>query len=180
MALKESTVVRLEREITGISPDESVRHDSPAQKSYHTISQNALHAQSNNDLAGSHDGPIAPHVDRGPHSSRWGQSHPVLQGSEFGVFNGLPTRNEPDISDVAGNEFFNQDVENMANNYDINDPWLSWNNSTAEPQSIDQAFYKIGGFDGGPFYHNTTVFPGFDDHIYMDSVLNFQAAYSGS
>ena len=181
VALKESTVVFLEKELMGTPPHEILRRDSTHQKSYHAISQDAL-AQDANDLARSPDVLSSTRDDNFLRSSQPYQDPPLLQTPEFGVFNELPMHDGPDVDHVSDIQLMNnQHMDNTDNNCDISEPWLSWNTSTAAPQWADQAFDMIGGLDGGLFYQGATSFPDFDqdDHTYMDSVLNFHPAYLG-
>lgn len=183
VTLKESTVAHLEKELMGVSPQETMRLDLARQKSYQAISQDALLAQDAHGLARSHGDLSVPQGNQFSHSPQWYQNPSVLQASEFGVFDGLATQNRLGADHVPDSGFMNpQAMDNTDNDCNPGDPQLSWNTSAAATQWADQAFEMIDGFDSGLFYQGTTIFPSFNehDHAYMDSVLNFQTEYSGS
>ncbi|KAK5050526.1 hypothetical protein LTR84_003807 [Exophiala bonariae] len=180
VALKDSTVVHLEKELMGISVHEVSRHDLTRQKSYQAISQEALLTRDNNSLARSYDDPSATEADHVPYSSQWGLN-PTIQASEFEVFNELTSQDAPDLEHASNGEFMNpQSLDRTDNDCGPAEPRISWNTSTAATQWADQAFGMIDGFDDGFFYQGATIFPGFNDHeqTYMESVLNFHTAYS--
>lgn len=180
VALKASTVALLEKEIMGILPSQDVRAHNPAQKSYLSLDQDALMVEHGKGLSKSSNETLWNYGESLTENTRPRPNWSVRQGPEFGVSDGFPTLNRPDDDEVSDIRLFhNQAVNDGINAHVLNDHFLSWDDPTAAQQSIDQAFDMMGGLDGGILYQGTTAFAGFDnhDHIYMDSVLNFQAGY---